>query len=368
LKVAAVELYQRQEYELSLKYCDEYLSGDPYDFDVALHRARNLYKLGKSEDALLALDAMAGKHTSPVRVARIEVARARANIEMRKFEPAKQAYMAALAVVSDWQPALQGMAELMLKMGNREDAFGFVEQALKVSPMDSFALSLKADLLWKRGQIRQAIDTMRTVVKSQPDNASFLFRIGRFLHQSGLFHEAVTYFERAKRSDPSYLDVRMSLASALIDLNRLQDAQKEIDAVRGKGSAEKRYVVDGIEAQYWLAKGDVVKATEFAERAVNYRRNVTTLGMMAKVETARCEQSASEGMTTLAETFRAKAVALIREGLTIEPRNAPLLSQAQRLGFVDHSSIGSNNGVEATLSPAADLEPNIFSFEQLNEI
>jgi tetratricopeptide (TPR) repeat protein len=361
LKVAAIELYQRQDYDLSLKYCEEYLAADPYDFDVALHRARNLYKLGRSEEALAALDAMLDKHPSPIRLARIEVARARANMEMRRFEPAKHAFIAALTAVTDWQPALQGMAELMLKMGARDEAFGFVEQALKVSPMDSFALSLKADLLWRRGQPKQAIETMETVVRSQPDNASFLFRIGRFLHQTGFFKEAHGYFLRAKRSDPSYLDVRMSLASVLIDLDRLSLARTEIEEIRGKGSTEKRYVLDGIEAQFWLASDDVTQAAEFAARALGHRRNVTTLGMMAKIEMARYDEAIENGMKTLAETFRTKASALVKEGLDIDKNNGPLLRQAQRIGILQAGINLSDNA--DLLTPTADLEFEIPTVE-----
>lgn len=356
IKVAAIELYQRQEYDLSLKYCTEYLSTNPEDFDVALHKARNLYKLGRSEEALTALDTM-GDHSIPVRIARIEVAKARANMEMRRFEPAKKAFLAALAAVPDWQPALQGMAELMLRMGHRDEAFGFVEQALKVSPMDSFALSLKADLLWKRGEPRQAIETMGTVVKLQPDNASFLFRIGRFLHQSGFFPEAHQYFVKAKKNDPTYLDVRMSLASVLIDLNRLSEARQEIDGLQGKGSAEKRYILDGIEAQFWLADGEMNKAAEFAERALGHRRNVTTLGMMAKIEMARHDEAIEDGMTTLAETFRTKAIALIKEGLSLDKNNGPLQSQAQRCGIAGVST-SDEKALKPALTPTADLDPD----------
>jgi len=368
LKIAAIELYQRQEYELSLKYCDEYLAGDPHDFDVALHKARNLYKLGRSEDALVALESMLDEHTSPVRLARIETATARANMEMRRFEPAKQAFLRALTAVSDWQPALQGMAELLLKMGQREESFGFVEQALKVSPMDSFALSLKADLLWRRGQPRQAIETMQTVVKSQPDNASFLFRIGRFMHQSGFFPEAYQYFQRAKTNDPTYLDVRMSLASVLIDLDRLEEARKELDDLQGKGSAEKRYVLDGIEAQYWLAKDDSDKAAEFGGRALGHRRNVTTLGMMAKIEMARYSGTLENGMTTLAETHKVKAVALIKEGLSLDKNNGPLLWQAQRVGIASAAPTVAADVPDATLTPAADLDPDEESLNRIGSI
>lgn len=38
LRVACIDLYQHQEYELSLRYCDEYLPSDPNDFEVRFHK------------------------------------------------------------------------------------------------------------------------------------------------------------------------------------------------------------------------------------------------------------------------------------------------------------------------------------------
>jgi tetratricopeptide (TPR) repeat protein len=359
LKVAAIELYQRQEYDLSLKYCEEYLASDSSDFDVSLHRARNLYRLGRAEEALASLDDMVKKYASPVRLARIHVARGRAFMEGREFEPAKEAFSAAFSAVPDWQPALQGMAELMSKMGRSEDAFGFLELGLKISPMDPFALSLKADLLWRRGQQRQAIETMRPVIRAQPDNATFLFRIGRFLHQSGNNSEAYQYFRRAKLSDPTYLDVRMSLASVAIDLGYLDEARKEIEDLRGKGSAEKRYVLDGIEAQFCLAKGDIDRASQLATRALAHRRSPTTLGMMAKIEVTRFEKTLATGMSTLADTMRTAAMALIEEGLKIESKNIALLHLASRVGMPTAPALGKEDATEVNLTPAADLEPEL---------
>jgi tetratricopeptide (TPR) repeat protein len=359
LKVVAIELYQRQEYELSLKYCDEYLASDSGDFDVSLHRARNLYRLGRTDEALSFLDEMVKKDSSPVRLARIHVARGRAFMEVRQFEPAKEAFLAALSVVSDWQPALQGMAEVLSKMGQSEDAFGFLEMALKVAPMDVFALNLKADLLWKRGEASKAIETMRPVIKAQPDNATFLFRLGRFLHQSGANAEAYSFFRRAKLSDPTYLDVRMSLASVAIDLGHFEEARQEIEDLHGKGSAEKRYVLDGIEAQYCLAKGDLDRASHLATRALGHRRNSTTLGMMAKIEVTRFEKALSSGMATMADTIRRAASALVEEGLRIENNNIALLRLASRVGMPTAPASSKERGTELNLTPAADLEPEL---------
>lgn len=331
LKVAAIEMYQRGEYETSLSYCEAYLSHDSQDFEVGLHRVRNLSRLGRSADALQAIGGLFEMTNSPVRLAKLHFAQARTFLEMRNLDAARDSFLKALQYSPEHLPALQGIAEVLIRQNKIDDAAGFVDRALEVSPMDSFALSMKADIFWRRGQYRQALDTMLIVVKAQPENATFLFRLGRFLHQGGMPEDAYQYFQRAKASDNSYLDARLSLASVAIDLGKLAEAKAEIDDLRNRGPADKRFVLCGIEAEYFLATGDIEKASELAAKALEYRRSVISLGMMAKVEAARARRSEMEGMDVLASSHRMRAHQLIDEGLKLEPTNVQLRHQLDRL-------------------------------------
>jgi tetratricopeptide (TPR) repeat protein len=331
LKIAAIELYQRKEYETSLEYCDQYLAYDSSDFEVGLHRARNLSRLGKYDESLRALDDLFQRTKSPVRLGRLHFAQARTFLEMRKLDAAREGFLKALEYNHESLPALQGITELLLREGKIEDAAGFVKRALDVSPMDSFALSMKADIFWRRGRHREAIEIMNNIVKSQPENATFLFRLGRFLQQSGLTADAYDYFLRAKTSDNSYFDARLSLATAAIDLGRLPEAKAEIDSLRDKGPSDKRSVLHGVEAQYYLAVGDIDKASTLATEALNHRRNVFTLGTMAKVEMATGKRALQSGMAIVAESHRTRALQLVNEGLLEEPENGALLHQREKL-------------------------------------
>jgi len=331
LKIAAIELYQRGEYETSLQYCQEYLLHYPEDFEINVHRARNLSRLSRPDESLKVVEELFKKATTPVRVAKLYFVQARTYLEMRQLDAARSSFLKALEFKPKSLPALQGITEVLLKQGYVEDAAGFVERALDVAPRDSFALSMKAEVLWKQGRHQDAIATMSLVVKAQPENATFLFRLGRFLQQSGVFEDAYDYFKRAKASDMSYLDARMSLASTAIDLGKLDEAKAEIDSLRNKGPIDKRYVLDGIEAQYYLAIGDTEKAAEHAAKALEHRRTVITLGTMARVEAARARSAADQGMVVMAGSYRDRTLHLIEEGLLLEPGNGPLTHQRERI-------------------------------------
>ncbi len=332
LKLAAIELYQRGDYELSLKYCEAFLADDAEDFEINFHRARNLSRVGRHEESLKAIDKLLEGSTGPFRQARLHFARGRVFWETRKPDTARVEFLKALEVVPNFLPALQGVSEALLTQGHIDDASGFIERALKVSPMDSFSLSMKADIFWKRGQVQQAVDTMTVVVRSQPENPTFLFRLGRFLQQSGMLEEAYDYFRRAKAGDQSFFDPLLSLASTAIDLGKLAEAKAEIeDLKKKKVPAEKRFVLEEIEAKYHLALGEIDVASDLAARALNYHRNGFTLSLMAKVEAAKSKRASTDGMTVMAESHLSRAVQLVKEALTQDPRNPVLLKQLEML-------------------------------------
>jgi tetratricopeptide (TPR) repeat protein len=331
LKLAAIELYQRGDYDISLRYCEAYLEHDPTDFEVNLHRARNLSRLARPDDSLKAIDAMTRTATSPHQRARLHFARGRVFWETRKIELARSEYVKALDLNPKLLPALQGVADSLMAESKTDDASGFVERALKVSPMDSHSLSTKAEIFWRRGKWRDAVETMEVVVRAQPENATFLFRLGRFLQQSNLLEQAREYFRRAKAADQTFTEPRLSLASTAIDLGGLDEAKAEIDSLRGRLPADKRFVLDEIEAKYHLALGDLEAAATLADKALAYHRNAFTLSLMAKIEAALQKEAQQNGMTVAAESHRTRALTLIAEGLNHEPASSVLLSQKKAL-------------------------------------
>ena len=104
-------------------------------------------------------------------------ARARVYLEKREsispedLEAAKLNLLKSIELSPDYVPALQGIAGILIRINKIDDASGFLERALRKSPMDSFALSLQADVLWRQGHHEDAIQKMELVTKTQPQNA-----------------------------------------------------------------------------------------------------------------------------------------------------------------------------------------------------
>ena len=172
---------------------------------------------------------------------------------------------------------------------------------------------------------------MERAVISQPDNPTFLFRLGRFYHQTGAHTRAYERFKEAAENDSSYWDARLSLASIAIHLGKLNDAGAEIDSLREKVGGEKRTILSTIEADYLLAREDIEGAEKLAKSALDERRDVVTLGMMAKIEFVKARTAAQEGMRFVCESCKSRARTLLEEGLKLEPHNAPLKAQMEGL-------------------------------------
>jgi predicted Zn-dependent protease len=331
LKIACIELYQRQEYKLCLRYCEEYLQAVPTDFDVLLHKARALSRMGKAPEALTILDELLSAASTPIRKVRILFAIARTHLEAKRDEEARTFYIKTLSINPNHLPALEGMTELLMKQQKIREADGFVERAIRVAPMNSWALSAHADLLWRNGKVDEAIREMTKAVNSQPDNPTFLFRLGRFYQQRNNLPRAYELLKSAVDNDHSYLDARLSLASVAISLGKQSEASTEIAALKDKIGSEKKHVLDNIQAEYYLMRSEIERASDFANSSLAQRRDVFSLGVMAKVEAARAKQAGKDGLTVLAESYRSRAEALIEEGLAIDPVNLPL--RAQRDGL-----------------------------------
>ena len=131
------------------------------------------------------------------------------------------------------------------------------------------------------------------------------------------------------------MDPRLSIASVAINLGKLDEAEKQIRALKDRVAPDKKHILTTIEADYLLSKGEVEESGRLAASALDQRRGVVTLGMMAKVEAAKSRLALEDGMPVLSESHHTRAKSLIQEGLKMNPQNVPLLRQLELLSDGD---------------------------------
>lgn len=126
------------------------------------------------------------------------------------------------------------IASAYLQAGRAREAVAAARQAIVFAPPDSPAAKTQAMVLLssaqeRAGDIKGSEESLRLILKSEPDNALALNNLGYFLvERNERLEEAVELIERAVRAEPfnpSYLD---SLGWAYFKLNRLDEAEKHL--------------------------------------------------------------------------------------------------------------------------------------------
>lgn len=339
LKSAAIELYQRQEYDLSLRYCEEYLEDDPHDFDINFHRARCLSRMEKPQEALDIIDDLLSRGSLYFKKeARLLYAKGRTFLERYKLErqasdlqEAKKWFTEAIQKNPELRSAYQGLAEAMLRLEDLEEAVGAIEEAIRLAPQDSYSLSLYSEILWRQGNRPKAIESMQSALKAQPKNANFLFRMGRFMQYTNKLSEAFDYFNAAVANNPAYFDSRLSLASVALDLHRPDIAKKEIDFLNGKIRGKKEQVLRNIEAGYELANGKVDESRKIGLELIRMSRDIQNLTLMAKVEFELYKIAKISGIMAMADVHKKESIKYVEEALAKVPNDEYLINLKDKI-------------------------------------
>lgn len=338
LRTAAIDLYQREEYDLSLKYCEEYLDDEPNDFEINYHKARCLSRLEKFDLAFKAIEALLEKNPPPKKRTRLFYAKGRTFFERYRLEKtdsdleeAKRMFFEALKYNAQHLSTLQTLGEVLLFQDDLPASEEILNRALTVAPQDAYTLSSYSDVLFKKGDHPEAINRMGVALASQPKNANFLFRMGRFKQLTNKPEEAFGYFEKAVESNPRFFDARLSKASVALDLHRLDVAEKEISFLKDKVSGSKKIILRNIEAGCLLCRGKLQEAEKIGLELIKRNRDDQNLTLMAKIKFEFYKNSKQNKTISLADLYKKEALQFTEEALTKSPTSEYILSLKEKI-------------------------------------
>lgn len=174
-----------------------------------------------------------------------------------------------------YAPALLAEAAIEMRAGNLDAAAATVAEARKVSPEWIAPRVYEAEIEFRRGMSRAAYEMWRDLV-GQPGVPDFANERVEAL-RSALFQdlmtralaardaEAVGLLREALVFDPAAMDVRVALATRLVNLGQFDEARREIDPVLNTGEVDRPAV------QEILAEIDVGRG-RYQEAIVRYER------------------------------------------------------------------------------------------------
>ena len=126
----------------------------------------------------------------------------------------------------DYPMAYSLLAHVHMSLGDTEQAIAIGEKAISLGPNDSYALAIHADRLIESGQVDEGLRRLKKAIRLCPfPPAWFLLLVGTGYHLKGENDAAVYALKLAiERQSDSHL-MHAWLASALVDLGRLEEAQ-----------------------------------------------------------------------------------------------------------------------------------------------
>ncbi len=173
------------------------------------------------------------------------------------------AYTHALQISPNYLPALEGAAEVEYKNGNQA-AVPLLEKIVKTRPEDKTSHAMLAELAFKRGDCRAAIEEFG---KSEPlidSQATALQEYGSCLVKLNRPQEAISFFERISEIHPREERARYNLAVAQLLAGRYADAIQTLSPIAAASDPDALDLL----AEAYEANSDTPRAVETLRRAI----------------------------------------------------------------------------------------------------
>jgi adenylate cyclase len=150
----------------------------------------------------------------------------------QSMQKALEAGQKAISADPNYHMAHALLGHVYMSRGDPKKAIEMGEKAIALAPSDSYAMALQADRLFESDRVEEGIRRMRKAIRLCPfPPAWFLFTLGIGLHLKGDNETAVHAFEQSLERDPESHLANAWLASALVELGKLDEARSASETV-----------------------------------------------------------------------------------------------------------------------------------------
>jgi adenylate cyclase len=118
------------------------------------------------------------------------------------------------------------LGNIYMVRGDYDQAIALCEKAVEIAPSNSYSVALLANVLIDNGRIREGIQKMKRAIRLSPFPPGWYFNlIGVAYHLNGDNEIAIPVIEHAIQRDPVSHFPRVWLASALVEVKKLDEAR-----------------------------------------------------------------------------------------------------------------------------------------------
>jgi len=239
--------------------------------DEALIRRTALERLGNAAEGVNTR-LIAPLLYDPVKAVRIEAASALAGEpskrlsrdQQRVFESVLKEYVEAMEYSGDFAFGRYNLGNLYSALNRPEDAIEKYKDAIAIDGL-FYPAKVNLAMLYNRlGENDKAEPLLREVLAAEPDMDDISYSLGLLLAEKKKYREAVIYLERAAIGMPERSRVHYNLGLLLQYLNRDGEAERELMTALKLEPDNLDYLY--ALADYYLKRGDLHRAKEFAEK------------------------------------------------------------------------------------------------------
>jgi tetratricopeptide (TPR) repeat protein len=228
-ELLARALRGQDRFEDALEAAEQATRLAPNDVAAAHSRAITLAAMGRNEEALAALDALAFRG---VQAPAIAIARGTALFNLTRAADAEAAFAEGVRRWPQDAGMHNALANARWMRGDGEAFTRDFEKAVETQP-ENLGLRIGCADLLRRADFRdRAEDMLRGGLKRFPDNFSLLSSLGVLLDEMDRPEDGVELLQRAVALAPQITATRANLACALMRVSRSQEALDVITPAR----------------------------------------------------------------------------------------------------------------------------------------
>ena len=221
----------------SIMYLDEILRLDP-DNLTALYRKRSLLEKSEKWDDIVSIQRTVIKceHNEKDRqreqknLIGYKYEQGRYSLENAALEKAKKAFTTILRLEKNFVPAYLGLAEVMLREGESEDAVALLQKGFEQTS-STIILARMEDLLINLGEPGRLITLYRNSTLKEPRNQTLRFFMGKLFYRLEMLDDAYDTLITVDASSAPYPELHQLLGNIYLRRHQCEKAVEEFKKV-----------------------------------------------------------------------------------------------------------------------------------------
>jgi tetratricopeptide (TPR) repeat protein len=139
---------------------------------------------------------------------------------------AEAEFKEVLKIDPGFPKVVETLAEILIKRESYDEAYEYLQKALRKEPYNSTLYYLISISLWNLGKLYEAKKAIETAIDIEPEKAIFWEMCGRISLELGQIDEAERYFNRAIELDRNLADSFISLGLIYAYRGKIEDANR----------------------------------------------------------------------------------------------------------------------------------------------